>query len=266
MNNPLVSVIIATFRRRNLLPIAISSVLKQEYKNIECIVVNDCPEESVDDIIANFSDSRLKIYNHAVNKGLGATRNTGLDYATGDLISFLDDDDKFYPLHLKVLVDQLQKSNERIVYANCVRSIWQKQNNNTYTFINRDIPYDLDYNSDLLLVQNLNPVLGYLFDHKLLGQDIRFREDLSVYEDWVLWLDLARQTDFKHIQLATSEYRWVMDGSTMSSSRDFTTPLLEIYPKYFKYAKDPVWVAMQQNAIMQKRGLPPLYQIVSEPK
>lgn len=258
-SKPLISVIIPTYKRRDLLPNAISSVLNQSYKNVECIIVNDCPEVPVDDVVDRFNDKRIKLINHEKNRGLGAARNTGLDNCSGDLVNFLDDDDQIYNLHLAILQDYLSKSTSRVVYANCVQAVYQKQADNSPRLLGKQIVWDFDYDHDLLLVQNLNPVLGYLFDHRLLDGGIRVREDLKVLEDWCFWIELSELTPFEHLRIATSEYAWQMDGSTMSSSRDFITPLRKIYLRNIEYAHDKVWVATAMNNVLTRYGRSPLF-------
>ena len=99
MMNPLVSIIIPTYNRQILAERAVISVLSQTYKNIECIVVDDC---STDDTVAQLNeltlkDNRLSVISHTNNRHVSAARNTGLAAANGELIAFLDDDDAWLP-------------------------------------------------------------------------------------------------------------------------------------------------------------------------
>lgn len=101
---PLVSVIIATYRRKESLEKAIVSITEQTYSNIEIIVVDDNADkewnEYVGQIIArckcNTSLSIIYIKNEQ-NKGSAETRNVGIEYAAGEFITFLDDDDIYLP-------------------------------------------------------------------------------------------------------------------------------------------------------------------------
>lgn len=105
--DPLVSIIITTYKRAENLERAIVSVLEQQYKNIEIIVVDD------NGYATDFQkETRLRIESYIIsdqiiyiarekNGGGGSARNTGIEYAKGELITFLDDDDEY--LNDKVL-------------------------------------------------------------------------------------------------------------------------------------------------------------------
>ena len=99
IENPLISVIIPTYNRKRLVERAAKSVLAQMYKNIECIVVDDCSTDETVTLLKELSlkDSRLIVISHTANRHVSAARNTGLAAANGELIAFLDDDDAWLP-------------------------------------------------------------------------------------------------------------------------------------------------------------------------
>ena len=90
---PLVSVIIPTFNRVDVLPRSIHSVLKQTFQDIELIVVDDGSTDSTDDLIAGFSGSIR--YLRQDHKGVSAARNKGIVASNGKLLAFLDSDDEW---------------------------------------------------------------------------------------------------------------------------------------------------------------------------
>lgn len=95
MNDPLVSVIIPTYNRPDMLVEATRSVLAQTYSNIEILVVNDGslidPAEALQ--TAGLM-AKIKLLRQS-NLGLSAARNNGIRKAQGQLITFLDDDDLY---------------------------------------------------------------------------------------------------------------------------------------------------------------------------
>lgn len=113
-----VSVIIPTYKRSDSLVRAINSVLFQNYDNIEVIVVDDNDDNSIfrkenEEKMRNFQNNKKVIYlKHIKNKNGAAARNTGLKAATGDYITFLDDDDYFLPGRIEKLVNLLEKNKE----------------------------------------------------------------------------------------------------------------------------------------------------------
>jgi glycosyltransferase involved in cell wall biosynthesis len=92
---PLVSVIIPTYNRSELLRVAVESVLAQTYANIEVIVVNDGSTDDTATVMEQWADR--VIYFEQTNQGVAATRNKGLRAASGEYITFLDDDDFVLP-------------------------------------------------------------------------------------------------------------------------------------------------------------------------
>ena len=114
MSLPLVSVIIATYRRTDSLKNAIKSVLAQDYSNYELIIVDDNADagwnakvtEIVDAAAGNSANVRL-IHNHP-NQGSAKTRNIGISAAQGEYICFLDDDDVYLPERLSHQVKDMQ--------------------------------------------------------------------------------------------------------------------------------------------------------------
>ena len=109
MDNPKVSVIIPTYNGSFLLGEAIQSVLQQTYSNFEIIVVDDASPQPVDNIVAQFKDTRIKYIIHAQNLGARQARKTGINASTGEIIAFLDQDDLFHPNKLEYHVDYLLK-------------------------------------------------------------------------------------------------------------------------------------------------------------
>ncbi len=96
----LVSVIIPTFNRQNKVINAVQSVLKQSYKNIELIVVDDGSEDNTLNKLKGLSDPRIKIISQP-HKGVSAARNKGISQSKANIIALLDSDDIWLPDKLK---------------------------------------------------------------------------------------------------------------------------------------------------------------------
>lgn len=109
---PLVSVIIIAYNEERYLSAAIESVLNQTYEHIEIIVVND---GSIDNTlkVASRYEPRIKLITQKNSGGCSSPRNTGLKYASGQYVAFLDADDILVPDKLIIQVD-LFLANEAI--------------------------------------------------------------------------------------------------------------------------------------------------------
>ena len=93
-----ISVVIATYRREQLLPNAIGSILSQQGLSLEVIVVDDSPEGGAARVVEAMRDSRIRYLHRTTPSGghPGAVRNDGVAIARGPLLHFLDDDDELF--------------------------------------------------------------------------------------------------------------------------------------------------------------------------
>ncbi|MBM2813850.1 MAG: hypothetical protein HW421_612 [Ignavibacteria bacterium] len=229
----LISVIVPTYNRPDLLRLAIQSILLQTYGNIEIIVVNDCGVDCENVIIEFKLPDKIKYFKHQTNKGLAATRNTGLAHARGKYICYLDDDDIYYPTHVFTLVDSLVNSDCKVAYTDAIRA-WQRIENQKHLTYKYDVPYSLEFNADELLVGNMFPVLCVMHEKSCTDMLGGFDEALRSHEDWELWIKLSRKFIFQHIKEITCEFSWRTDGSTLSSSArsNMYETMKYIYQKY----------------------------------
>ncbi|MFC2491845.1 MAG: glycosyltransferase family 2 protein [Campylobacter curvus] len=101
-NEPLISVVIPTFNRSELLKKALNSALAQSYENLEIIVTDDGADESAYEICKAVNDVRVKYFkNSAHAKSPNGNKNNGFDNATGEFVCLLDDDDELYESAIK---------------------------------------------------------------------------------------------------------------------------------------------------------------------
>jgi glycosyltransferase involved in cell wall biosynthesis len=110
---PKVSIIIPSYNREETIGRAIKSVLQQGFNNFELIVVDDGSDDRTVEVVQSFSDSRISIIQHAENQGANAARNSGIDAARGELISFLDSDDEFHTDYLEEVVRESRRCSEQ---------------------------------------------------------------------------------------------------------------------------------------------------------
>ena len=103
---PLVSVIIPTRNRAYILRSAIQSILRQTYKNLEIIIVDDNSTDSTSKVVENIAkdNHNIKYIRNDIHRGLPASRNIGLSYAKGNLIFFSEDDLILMPNTIEILV------------------------------------------------------------------------------------------------------------------------------------------------------------------
>ncbi len=114
----LVSVIIPTHNRVNMLVRAVKSVLNQTFKNFELIIVDDASEEkeATKKTIKELKDKRIRYYYKTREPhNSSSTRNEGIKLAKGEFIAFLDDDDEWLPKKLEKQLDFFKKDPEIVL-------------------------------------------------------------------------------------------------------------------------------------------------------
>jgi len=128
-----VSVIIPTYKRSDNLANVILSVIEQDYKNKEIIIVDDNPKGSKDQIktsnvvhalIGKHPETILKYISQTKNRNGAAARNTGFLKSTGNYVCFLDDDDMYLPGRLTSSIEKLQTTSDYIGAVYCGFKGW----------------------------------------------------------------------------------------------------------------------------------------------
>ncbi len=253
---PLVSVIVPTYNRPEMLKRAVESVLSQTYPSIEIVVVNDAGDDAEHIIRALNTRSDIFYIRHAANRGLAAARNTGIRAAHGKYIAYLDDDDIYYPDHIERLVTSLTSTDYRVAHTQACRS-HQEKRDGRYIETHKTTPYTTDVTHEGLLVCNLVPVLCVMHEKSCLNEVGCFDETLPTHEDWDLWIRLSKKYEFLHIPRVTAEVTWRTDGSTMTSrlAREFLTVPETVYNKYRRLVADkPHIAALQSKRLQLLRG------------
>lgn len=107
MTGTLVSVIIPTFNRADLVVRAVESVLAQTHANVEAVVVDDGSTDGTCDAMQRLckEDARVVYCKNKLEKGCGGARNTGIAESSGEYIAFLDDDDEYLPEKVAAQLD-----------------------------------------------------------------------------------------------------------------------------------------------------------------
>jgi glycosyltransferase involved in cell wall biosynthesis len=115
---PSVSIVTATYNRPEVLGFAIRSILHQDFRDWELIVVGDLCSAATAELVASFSDQRIRYVNLALNYGeQSGPNNVGIARARGRYIAFLNHDDCWFPDHLRAATDWLQASGADAVLA-----------------------------------------------------------------------------------------------------------------------------------------------------
>lgn len=108
---PLISIIIPTFNRADLISETLESIIAQTYTNWECIVIDDGSTDATNLILSNFEkkDNRIKYFRRPENKmkGPSSSRNYGFELCLGEFVQFFDSDDIMHPKHLQYKIENI---------------------------------------------------------------------------------------------------------------------------------------------------------------
>jgi glycosyltransferase involved in cell wall biosynthesis len=194
---PIISVIVSTFNRSNLLKRAIQSVLNQSFKDFELIVVDDCSTDNTHEVVKSFNDDRIKYVKTEQNSGHdGLPKNLGILKAEGDYISFLDDDDVYRRDALKVLCNYIKVSKADVVYGDYLMHEKGKTSPS----------WSIDFNASFLSRRNYIAMSVVMAKKSALVEVGGFNEEVPKFKDWNLWIRLQKNTcRFLHIPIIVTE-------------------------------------------------------------
>jgi glycosyltransferase involved in cell wall biosynthesis len=195
---PKVSVIIPTHNRAEYLRCAIESVLKQTFKDLEIIVVDDNSTDNTAEVVKRFEDRQIKYIRKNANKGPSAARNTAISVSTGKYIAFLDDDDEWVPNKLQRQIELLDRCQPNIcgVYSN--RLVLDKSTNQ---LISGNPQADKLRGNLLYQLLTGSPIhtSTVLLRKKCLDKVGFFDETMFYMEDRDLWIRLSVKWAFEYI-------------------------------------------------------------------
>lgn len=118
--NEKVSIIMPAFNAEAYIEEAINSVLAQEHRHWELIVVNDGSTDATEEVVRRFDDERILLV-HQENRGIGGARNTGLEHVSGSYLVMLDADDLLPPKSLSSRMQVFRQQPELSFVDGAVR-------------------------------------------------------------------------------------------------------------------------------------------------
>ncbi len=242
-----VSLLIRTLDRPAQLAEALESVRAQTYRPLEVIVVNDGgrPVEYVlsaklgeqnDDTQAAL---RWRYHAHSKRQGRSVAANRALSLASGEWVIFLDDDDWIEPDHIERLVRVLKDDAARggtLLAAYADTRCYRNGDALEAPFFARD------FDPIALAEQNYLPIHAVLLARRAYEAGCRFSPQLSLYEDWHFWLQVARQGDMQRVPGATACYR--LDISGVGGGHD-----IDYLPQYVAFLREALPVLSDKQLI-----------------
>jgi glycosyltransferase involved in cell wall biosynthesis len=208
----------------------------QTFKDFEVLVINDGGED-VAELLRGFEDRTVYRYfrHEPPGRGRCAAANRGLVEARGELIAYLDDDDLYYPEHLAVLVESIEKENAEVAYTNAYEVIHTPSGDGrTYREVSRELKLDYDFDPARFFLHSYIHLVTVMHRKRCIDVVGGFDESLDVLEDLELYFRLAQDYEFVHIPKITAEYR-IRDDQTnavTAMTQEFQETRRKIYVKH----------------------------------
>lgn len=129
MGNPEVTVLMSVYNGEIFLRSSIDSILNQNFKNFEFVIIDDGSTDNSCEIIKSYNDQRIRFFKNNSNIGLAASLNRGLKYAKGKLIARQDADDISLPERLEKQVSFMHKNSNVVLTGSQGRDIDENSKN-----------------------------------------------------------------------------------------------------------------------------------------
>ncbi len=195
ISETLVSIVMPTHNRAHTIIPAIESVLAQTHKRWELIVVDDGSTDSTDSLIGPFLDDSRIQFIQIEKSGVGTARNTALEASNGDIISFLDSDNDWYPDYLSLIVAAYSKYDVSVLYTGMELHTQGK----TVGFRGDDFNFDACLEGNYV---DLN-----CFSHKRGDGDPKlFNPSIKRYNDWDYILGVTKAASVKYLPFVGVRY------------------------------------------------------------
>ncbi len=214
---PQVSVVIPAYQSESRIGETLERLAQQTFADFEVIVVDDGSTDATSEIVRRFAakDPRVRLVARP-NGGIAAARNRGIEASEGELIAFLDDDDRWHPQKLELQVARIREVPEASVVA-CFSALvdpeglllgWRIGGVTEGNVYREMLEWDMVSGGSVVLVTR-----------RALEEVGGFDVDLSIREDWDLWIRLARRHIFTCVPQALVGYTRRLDGVSQNHER-----------------------------------------------
>lgn len=239
---PLVSVCVPAYNHEKYVAECIQSIIDQDYKNIELIIINDGSKDKTDEVIKSYEQKcqerfvRFE-YRNRENKGLSSTLNEMLDWSKGKYFTGIASDDILLFNKISLLVYELEKlgdsyavafgnakfidDNSKELYLDKLTGMPTSKDKGIELFLdyytyNRDLDYknkNIFGSYKTLLEGNYLPAMSYVIVLEKI-KEIGAWTSGNTIEDWELWLKLSKKYKFIFVDQSVALYRWHESNSS----------------------------------------------------
>ena len=215
---PLISVIIPTFNRANILQEAVDSILRQSIRDYEIIIIDDYSSDATEDIVRSIKDSRIRYVKKSNQlKGIATSRNMGYTLSRGIFVVNQDDDDLSEPLRFERLLEAIESLPFRSIVGSW---IWHE-----YHAERKLLAYPIHHNDIVRKIKRpfnrVGIVAGSVMGRADLFREFGCRTKFHAMEDWDMILRMveSKSVTFYNVSQPLYVYRQNNTGLSFSTER-----------------------------------------------
>lgn len=233
--SPIVSIIVPTYNRAEVLGRALQSLAMQTFRDFEILLIDDGSTDGTKTAVDMFLEQNPTIPLFYIrldrNRGAAYARNEGVRRARGSFIAFQDSDDRWHPEKLEKQILHFRRVSEKIgvVYCALLRIGAEKE----YMVPDRTIPVKEGDVMKVLVQGNFIPLPAAVVRKECFTIAGLFDEDLPCLQDWELWLRIAQTYHFHYLD-ETLVFSYFSSDSICLHSHNLTVALQHILKKHVK--------------------------------
>jgi len=223
-DNPLVSIVLPTYKRAHILAQAIRSVLDQTYANLELIIVDDNSPDETATVVQSFDDPRILYVKNDPNLKLPRALNRGFSLAKGDYFTWTSDDNLFANNAIERMVNRLKAGDCDFAYADYY--MFSTQNAEGH-------PLDVHHDKlpDRLQLEKGNHIGAcFMYTRKVYEETGEYDPELFLVEDYDYFIRASKRFRFCHIPEALYYFR--RDDATLYLSRFAEVKASDVLARY----------------------------------
>ncbi len=231
---------------------SVDSLINQEYKNLEILLIDDGSAQEVADVCDEICsrDCRIKVI-HKENGGVSSARNMGLDIAQGEFIGFIDSDDYVDTNFFKVLVEEISKTNSDIAISDV---IYEFENGDIFKSDERTGFKELNQSQLFEKTLSSEKVGGYLwnklFKKELIARE-RLDEKLHYCEDFEFVARYLKRCQ-KGVFCGDTNYHYYKNNDSITNGMKYNSKIFSILTAYEKIKQIYLESASSQISEIEK--------------
>lgn len=233
--NYLISIIIPTYNRSDILGATLDSIISQTHENWECIVIDDGSHDYTQELMLFYSalDSRIQFHvrPNSLLKGANSCRNFGFKKSQGSFINWFDSDDLMHPEFLAIKLEKFKTSEA--ICSICSSQKFEIKNG----CVNYKEVSKVDYENifENIVIQKISvPTNGPLWRRSFLNEKLLFDEDLTISQDLEFHSRMLNNNPI--VEMIKEPLYYLREGHSNITSRLYSRDQ-KYFTSYFKVRK-----------------------------